>query len=178
MPKTCTFITLKIFKCSQLMIERRVVAMVVKLMPLSFRNGITQCSKSNLFNKDRNCITIGLLDCHVHFKQPHNNMYGHSSFIQNINNQSKSIHITMRHLKRKISKNNFYKCKIWQNMLVHYLFDHVKQHFFHKTKPRRKLNTKVSFEVKCSHKWTRLVTLANIQHQILQILLLNIIIFL
>lgn len=32
MPKTFTFITLKIFKCSQLMIECRVVAMVVKLM--------------------------------------------------------------------------------------------------------------------------------------------------
>jgi hypothetical protein len=124
-------------------------------MPLSFRYGITQCSKSNLSNKDWNCITIGLLNCHVHFKQPHNNMYGHSSFIQNINNQSKNIHTTMRHLKRKNSKDNCCKCKIWQNMLVHYVLDHVNQHFFHKWKPRRKLNTKVSFEVKCSHKWTK-----------------------
>jgi len=135
--------------------ECRVVAIIVKLMPLFFRNGITQCSKSNLSNKNRNCITIGLFNCHVHLKKPHNNMYGHSSFIQNINNQSKSIHTTMTHLKRNISKDNCYECKIWQNMIVYYLLDHVKQHFFHKRKPRRKLNTKVSFEIKCCHKWTK-----------------------
>jgi hypothetical protein len=35
--------------------ECRVVAMVIKLRPLSFTNGISQCSKPNLSNKDWNC---------------------------------------------------------------------------------------------------------------------------
>jgi hypothetical protein len=100
-------------------------------------------------------LNRGLFNYHVHFKQPHNNMYGHSSLIQNINNQSKSIHTTMRHFKKKFDKNNCCKCKIWQNTLVHYLLDHVKQHFFHKRKPRKFLNMKASFEVKCFHKWTK-----------------------
>jgi hypothetical protein len=40
------------------MIECRIVAMVVKLMPLSFTNKIIQCSKPNLFNKYQSCITM------------------------------------------------------------------------------------------------------------------------
>jgi hypothetical protein len=44
------------------MIKCKVVAMVVKLMPLSFRNGIIECSKPNLTNKEQNCITM---DCSI-----------------------------------------------------------------------------------------------------------------
>jgi hypothetical protein len=39
----------------------------------------------------------GLPNCLIHIKQPHNNMHGHPSVTQKINNQNKSIHTTMTH---------------------------------------------------------------------------------
>jgi len=100
-------------------------------------------------------------------------MHGHVGLIKKIHNQSKIINTTMRHPKIKIGRNYCCRCKIWQNMLIHCLPDHVRQHFnFHKRRRRRKLNTNV-LKSNVLTSGQRLVNLANVKHQIL----LNIIIF-
>jgi len=60
----------------------------------------------------------------------------------------------------KTNKNYYYRCKIWQNMLVHGLFNHGKQHFFHKRKSIRKfehkgIGVKLTCKAKHFHNWTR-----------------------
>jgi hypothetical protein len=66
----------------------------------------------------------GLLDCLIHFKQPHNNMHGHLGLIQKFDNQNKNVTTTPRHLKIKTSKYYYCRCKIWQNKLAHCFVNH------------------------------------------------------
>jgi hypothetical protein len=94
------------------MMECKIVALAIKLLPLSFANAIIWCNKSNFSNKNLSYTTMELLICFIHLKQPHNNMHGDPCFIQKIDNQNKSIHTTMRHLKIKTSRNYCCKYKI------------------------------------------------------------------
>jgi hypothetical protein len=43
------------------MIKYKVVAIVVKLVPSSFTNVMTECNKPNLSNKDWSCVTMDYL---------------------------------------------------------------------------------------------------------------------
>ncbi len=61
----------------------------------------------------------GLSNCSIHLKQPHSNMHGHLSVTREIDNQSKSIHTTMKHPYIKTSKTHCCICKIRQNMMIH-----------------------------------------------------------
>jgi hypothetical protein len=89
--------------------ECKIVALAIKLVPLSFANAIIWCNKSNFSLKKLKLHNHGLLDRFIHLKQPHNNMHRVPCFIQKNYNQNKSIHTTMKQLKIKTSKN--YCCK-------------------------------------------------------------------
>ncbi len=98
------------------------------------------------FFQDWNCIANGhaKLSCFIHFRQPNNNMHGYlTSFKKLISKANMSrFHIALRHPLIEICRNCCYRCKIWEYIQIHYLFDHGKKHFLHMKKTRRKLNKK------------------------------------
>jgi hypothetical protein len=68
------------------MMESKVVAITIKLMPSFFMSAITQCNKSNNFLAKLKLYHHGLPNCLIHFKQPHSNMHGHLDVSQKVNN--------------------------------------------------------------------------------------------
>lgn len=83
MPKSCNFINLQIFKCSQSMMECKVIAIVVNLAFIFYKlKYLVQQIK--LFQQISKLYINGLFNCLVHLEQLHSNMHGHLGFIHKI----------------------------------------------------------------------------------------------
>ncbi len=105
-----------------------------------FTNASAQCKKLNLSNKNHNWTTMDCLIILFISNNPTTICNGHPSYTQKFNIQNKSIDTTPKHPKIKTNKNYYCRCMIQKNMSVHCFLDHGKQHFFHKKRPKRKLN--------------------------------------
>jgi hypothetical protein len=85
MPKSCTFINLQMFKCSQSTMECKVIAIVVNLAFIFYKwKYLVQQIK--LFQQISKLYINGLFDCLVHLEQLHSNTHGHLGFTHKIDN--------------------------------------------------------------------------------------------
>lgn len=85
MPKSCNFINLQIFKCSQSMMECKVIAIVVNLAFIFYKLKYL-VQQIQLFQQISKLYINGLFNCLVHLEQLHSNMHGHLGFIHKIDN--------------------------------------------------------------------------------------------
>jgi hypothetical protein len=137
--------------------ECKSITIVIKLVSSSFTNANTLCNKPNLFNKDQNYITFNYF---VEFKQPHNNMHGTQVLPKNLITKTK-ISILAWDIQRskliKITIVNVRFGKTWWSIVfltmannISFKNENIKKQIKHKG-----INLKLTFENKCSHKWTR-----------------------
>jgi hypothetical protein len=113
------------------MIECIVVAIVVKLMPSFSTNAITLGSKSNISNTNKSYKAMDYLVILFISNNPITIcMNTHVSF-KNLIIKTKVSTLAQNIQRSKLEMNIIANARFGKNMLIHYLFDHVKQHFFH-----------------------------------------------
>jgi len=73
-------------------------------------------------------------------------MHGHPGFIQKIDNDLTKISTPQQNIQRsKLVEITATNARFGKNMIIHSLFNHGRQHFFHKKGLRKKLSAQLGF---------------------------------